>query len=795
MKKFSLFVISLVLCSSSFSQVRLQLRGSVTDAQTGSLLRGATVSLIDAKITTITDTNGVYTFRNIPYGHTMIEISHVGYRTIIDHLDATGNTEKNFSLLPTVIENEAVTVTAVGSPISMRKAPVSITRISKSDLLAGASTNVIDALTRYPGISQVSTGPSISKPVIRGLGYNRLIVINDGIRQEGQQWGDEHGIEIDEHSVNRIEIVKGPASLIYGSDAIAGVINIITTVANPANTIQSNFFTAYQTNNRQRTIYGNIGGHQDAFNWNTWFDYKAAADYKNNSDGRVFNSKFNEHNYGGYAGFNGSWGYSRLIFSSINQNLGIIEGDRDAEGNFIRLLPGGVEEIPSTDDLNSTIPKIPYQHILHGKLISDNSFKAGKGKLSVILGYQRNQRIEYGNPDEPVEKELYFDLNTFNYNTIYQFAEWKAWTTSIGLNGMQQQNRNKGSEVLIPEYSLFDIGSFIYSQKTIGKTTMSGGLRYDKRFLQSNRFVDDGDVKFVDFEKTFSNFSGSVGLSYAVSKNSVLKVNIARGFRAPSIPELASNGAHEGTNRYEYGDQQLSSETSYQADAAIEINSDHALLSLLGFYNSINDFIFYSKLLNDNGTDSLVSADGDLIPAFKFGQHDGMLRGLEIKMDVHPHPLDWLHFESSFSFVRGTFKNEIGGTRNIPFIPAPRMINELRAELLNKGKRIRNLAVHIELDNTFEQKHPFSAYESETPTPSYALLNAGISGSIIRKNKILFSLYFTGSNLTDESYQTHLSRLKYAPLNPLNRRQGVFNTGRNFIIKLNVPVSFNTKIK
>src|SRR5690606_31898411 len=153
-----------------------------------------------------------------------------------------------------------------------------------------SSTNLIDALSTTPGVSQIATGPAISKPTIRGLGYNRLVVINDGIRQEGQQWGDEHGIEIDEYSVNKVEVLKGPASIMYGSDALAGVINIISNTPVPSGTINGNIFTNYQTNNGLTGLNGNVAGNINGFNWNAYGSYKSAYDYKNKYDGRVFNS-------------------------------------------------------------------------------------------------------------------------------------------------------------------------------------------------------------------------------------------------------------------------------------------------------------------------------------------------------------------------------------------------------------------------------------------------------------------------------------------------------------------------
>jgi iron complex outermembrane receptor protein len=773
---------------------RTQLSGKVIDAKTGLALSRASIVLTESKVGTFTDSSGNYTLVNVPFGHTLIEVSYAGYKSVVEHLDVkAGANIKIFALTPSIVENEAVTITAVGNATSVRKAPIPITRVNKTELLSTPSTNIIDAISRQPGVSQLSTGPAISKPIIRGLGYNRLVVINDGVRQEGQQWGDEHGIEIDENSVSRVEIVKGPASLIYGSDALAGVINIITTNPVPVNTIKANFLSSYNTNNKQRSFFGSFGGNHKGFNWNGWGDFTAAADYKNKYDGNVWNSKFNNKNFGGYIGYNGAWGFSHLIVSNFNQKLGIIEGERDNNGNFIKALPNGINGTPTESDFNSTAPAIPYQHIRHFKLIADNSFKAGSGRITFNLAWQRNQRQEFGNADDPAEKSLYFDLKTFNYSTAYHFNDKKGWTTSLGISGMQQNNQNKGIEVLIPGYDLFDIGAFVYSQKTIDKITLSGGVRFDNRSLNSKELIEGQDLKFAGFKKNFSNVSASAGLSYAATQNFVLKLNLARGFRAPSIPELASNGAHEGTNRYEYGDPNLKSETSWQGDLGFEVNSEHILFNAAAFYNSINNFIFYSKLSGANGSDSLVLVDQALIPAYKFGQHTAHLAGFEAIADLHPHPLDWLHWQNTISYVRGTFNEPIEGTKNVPFIPATRWLTELRAELFSRGKNIRNLSLYFEVDHTFSQNKPFTAYDTETASSGYTLLNAGITVNITGKDKTLFSVYLLGNNLNDVAYQNHLSRLKYTEANPANGRQGVFNMGRNFSIKLNIPLSFDAK--
>lgn len=795
MKRFLCLITCLfiVFLSSAQQKNRTRLSGKITDAKTGEPLAGASVILADSRTGTLSDSSGNYFLKNIPSGHTMIEISYAGYKTVVEHLDLSASTEHDFSLTPSMLVNEGVTITAVANATSIRKTPIPVTRVNKAELLQTTSTNIIDALSRQPGISQISTGPAISKPTIRGLGYNRLVVINDGLRQEGQQWGDEHGIEIDENSVSRVEIVKGPASLMYGSDAIAGVINIITTAPVPVNTLRANILSSYQTNNRQRSFFGNIGGNENGFNWSAWGDYKAAADYKNKYDGRVFNSKFNERNFGGYAGLNKAWGYSHFIVSNFNQKLGVIEGERDSAGNFVKQLPAGFTTAPDDNDFNSIQPAVPYQRVRQLKFISDNSFKAGVGKITLNLGWQRSQRQEFGNADQPTRNDLYFDLKTFNYRLIYHFNEKNGWTTSIGLNGMKQNNTNKAEEVLIPEYDLFDVGSFIYTQKAIGKINASGGIRYDLRSLNSKELKQGAGLKFEAFKKSFSNFSSSAGISYLPTGNFVLKFNLAQGFRAPSIPELASNGAHEGTNRYEYGDANLKSERSYQADLGLEVNSEHLLITAAAFYNKVNNFIFYGKLPGANGPDSLVEANGNFIPAYKFNQRDAYLYGGEFLVDLHPHPLDWLHWQNTLSYVRGKFTNAIAGDKDMPFIPATKWISELRVELLPAGKAVSNLLLKLEVNRTFNQNNPFTAYETETATPGYTLLNAGFSGNIVSKNKTLFSIYFNAMNITDVAYQNNLSRLKYTDVNAVTGRQGIFNMGRNFSIKLNIPLFFETK--
>lgn len=768
--------------------------GVVRDAKTGTILPGATIYFPDLKVGAISDDKGHFHITSITDGKHLIEISYQGYATIIENIEVNGETVHDFYLQPSIMEQEGVTVTGTSFATRLKQSPQPVSVVKQSDLQNIASTNLIDALSKkVPGVTALSTGPAISKPFIRGLGYNRVLVVNDGIRQEGQQWGDEHGIEIDDYSVQRIEVLKGPASLMYGSDGIAGVINIQSQVPVPEGTGKFNFTSEYQTNNKLRGFYGNIAGTKHGFSWNLYGTYKGAQDYKNKYDGYVFNSKFYNSNFGGMIAYNGNWGNSRLLVSNFDQHLGIVEGERDsATGQFIKLLPGGEDAIATSDDFNKIKPETPSQRIQHFKVTSDNVFNIGKNRLDLVTGFQRNQREEFGNPDDPAIANAYFDLKTINYALRFHLPSNKNWKTSLGVTGMHQQNTNKGEEVLIPNYNFFDIGAFVYSQYTKDKLSVSGGLRFDNRHINSDAMIVNAEPKFFAFEKNFSNVSGSIGLAYEVSKAVTLKANAARGFRAPNLAELASNGAHEGTNRYEIGNNDLKSEVSFQADAGAEIATEHISLNASIFYNNISRFIFYQKVQNTNGADSILvdPETGNDLYVFRFNQSNAHLYGAEINLDIHPHPLDWLHFENTFSYTRGQFKESIDGTKNIPFIPAAKLISELRGNFLSKGKTLKNLYISVSGDYTFAQNNPFTAYNTETATGSYFLLDAGLGTDIVSKGKTILGIHFTATNLADVACQSHLSRLKYLDINNVTGRQGVFDMGRNFSVKINVPLTF-----
>ena len=632
--------------------------------------------------------------------------------------------------------NEIV-VTGLAGDAKMKEMPAPVSVIRPADLAARAGGNIINAIATEPGISEITTGGGISKPVIRGMGYNRVVVVNDGIRQEGQQWGDEHGIEIDGAGIHSVEILKGPASLMYGSDALAGILIFHPEPVRGPGEIGGSLSSEYQTNSGLAAYSLSADGNSKGWLWGGRFSDKYAHAYRNVLNGPVANSGYRERAASGMLGRNGSWGYSRLRFSYFHLTPGMI--DEEGEGN-LGYMPG-----------------LPFQQVRHYKVVSDNTFHVGTGNLKLILGWQQNRRQEFEeSADDP---GLDFKLNTLNYDLRYQGSSGNGWKTAFGLAGMAQKSDNLGDEYLIPAYGLFDAGIFATATKSLGAWTLSGGVRADVRWLRSEALTG----RFEDFSRRFPGVSASLGAVRPLGEHFTFRVNAARGFRAPNLAELGSNGEHEGTFRYELGNKDLKPEYSLQGDLGLDFSSRYLSIQSALFVSRIDNYIFAAR----NGA---ISDEGLPVYAFKSGL--AHLAGGEIGFDLHP--VHQLHLSSAFSCV---YAHEKGGD-DLPLIPAPRLFSEIKYEFSHGGTLFNNAFLALNLDWNMAQNHFYAAGGTETATPGYLLLGASAGTDVVVHGKTRLSLYIIGSNLTNQAYMPHLNRLKYI---------GIANMGRNVAVKMIVP--------
>ncbi len=765
MKKLHLFLVMILLASMANPATAAKLaeiKGKIIDAATNEPLSGATVYISDLKATTISDAKGEFLIKNIPAkGKFLVEVRYVGYKTTSRLVDLNLSQSLIFSLELSVIESAEVVITGTPFSSNNKTNSLAVVSVNREKLAQAAGTNLVDAISRVPGISQITTGGAISKPSIRGLGYNRVLTIVDGAREEGQQWGDEHGIQVDQFSAARVEILKGPASLLYGSDALGGVINIIDDFVAAEGDFNGNFTTNYATNNGLSASSLMMQGNNNGFVYRGRVSYKNAYGF-GYAGKTVPNAGFNETNASTMLGLNKAWGYTHLSLSRFNTNVGLVEEGPDANGNF--LDEDG--NLISKSEARTRKLGLPYQNINHYRAALNSNILLGGGQLKSTFAFQKNIRKEFEESEDA--PGLHLDLNSFTYDVKYSFANKGAWEPTIGLQGMAQQNANRGDEYLIPDYTSNNIGVFGYLKRNFSNGAVNFGLRYDYKSINGKELTEDGENVFSAFENSFSNVSGSVGLAYELSKNLVFRANAGSGFRAPNIAELGANGRHEGTFRYEIGNADLKQETSLQFDLGLEYTAEKITFGLNTYSNRIYNYIYPGNFNNETTPFTDEGGLTTILPVYRFVQTDANLIGGEASVDFHF--VKAIHFENTFSYVKGT---NTANDSALPFIPAASLNNELRFEPTIKG--LNDSFFKVGLSNVFKQDR-FDSFE--TQTNGYTLIDAGIGTSFKVKNGKI-KLWITGQNLGDKLYFNHLSR--YKPV-------GIYNQGRNVSFGISVPL-------
>jgi iron complex outermembrane receptor protein len=761
-----LVILYTLLGNTAFALALKDVKGKVIDASNNQTLPGATIYIPDLKVTAITNNDGEFMLSNLPNkGSYLVEVHYIGYKTATKIVNFANAPTLEFALQPTAIETKEIVITGSIISSTSKRNSASSAVVGKDQLLA-PSTNLIDALTRVPGVSQITTGPSISKPVIRGLGYNRIVTLDDGIKQQGQQWGDEHGIEIDQFKSDRIEILRGAASLMYGSDALGGVINILEPSTAPEGQINGEFITNYSTNNGLTANSLMLNGNENGFVWRARGTYKNAYSFKTPT-GYFPNSGFNETDLSGMIGLNKSWGYTHLNVSSFRNNIGFYEPALDDNGNFVKE---NGEAFINSEFKNRELD-YPRQDIRHFKIALNNNFILGNGNLKADFGYQQNQRRELEDGPEPA---LFFDLKTFTGDLKYYLHETNGWQPVFGLSADAGRSLNKADdEFLIPDYNTYGIGVFAFAKKNWANNTFSIGARYDFRKNNGKQLFKDGEEIFAPFQNKFSNVSGALGFTHQFNEEWNFKANAGSAFRAPNPAELASNGVHEGTFRYEIGNSALSPERSYQVDAALEYEGKIVSASASVYNNYVHNFIYASN----NG--EIINAEGDDYPVYRYGQVNANLYGAEATLTIHPVP--FIHFENTFGYVHA---QNTSLSKPLAFIPAGTLRNELRFEPKIKGTNDAYLSVGI--NSAFKQTRVDDVFE--TPTSGYTLLNAGL-GATFNLGKQPVKLSVSANNILNQKYYDALSRYKPGRLDYQNPNFGIYNVGRNITFGLYVPFS------
>lgn len=795
-------------------------KGSVSGMEGGGI-EAATVSIPKLDIGTLTDNKGKYDLRNIPYGTWTFMVSYIGYETYRGEvtIDRASPAIRNISLQKFAAAIDEVVITGVTRATLIRENPVAIRHVSHRDIAQTTEPNIIEVLVRHvPGLNAVKTGPNIAKPFIRGLGYNRVLTLFDGIRQEGQQWGDEHGIEVDAYNIDRAEVIRGPASIMYGSDALAGVVSLFSPMAKEQETkLHGKYYGEYQSNNG---LIGNgmlLTYANSHWSYALRGSYRIAKNYQNHIDGRVYNTGFREGNVSASIRHSSDAGYSSLNLTLYDNLQGIPDGSRDSlTRKFTQQIDEGDDDdiknrpVVPGKKLNSYDLSPLHQHIRHYRIYSNNQYTVGGSDINFSLAYQRNMRREYNHPTKPQQAGMFVGLNTVNYSLGYNAPERWSTRISAGLNGMYQRNKSKdATDFPIPDYTLFDVGGYLYAKWKQDKWTVSGGLRYDIRRLQGNNFYTitdpgtdfsmrvqaadtaDAYLRFPAFSKIFHGVSLSLGATYKISRRLSLKANIARGYRAPNITEFASNGLDPGAHIVYLGNRKFIPEFSLQEDLGIDFYEKSISASASVFNNNIENYIYLAQLTDERG---LPIADPQGNKTYQYQQAAAQLYGLEATFNLHPANWKGFTFNNAWSVIYGFNRkkeykgNGINGSY-LPLIPPFKWLSHIHRHLDTKSKFVNGMDIKFEMEYNAPQNRYLALDHTETATPGYVLFNAGINTNFRYGREKGFTVQLQVNNLLDRDYQSNLSRLKYFEYydRSPDGHLGIYNMGRNICIKLIMP--------
>jgi iron complex outermembrane receptor protein len=757
---------------ASAQNCSLTLAGHVEDTDTKERLHAATVFLKEINKQIVTDSKGDFIFENLCEGQYTIEVSHVNCETVQKKIQLTKNSHVDIFL-----PHEKNTLTEVTVEAAKGIANTGFKKeLSGKALQETRGLSLSEALSRINGVTMLQTGSTISKPIIHGLHSNRILTINNGVRQEGQQWGNEHAPEIDPFIADKLTVIKGVDELKYGSDAIGGVILIDPKPLRNKPGYAAEINTAYFTNNHQ---YVASGVFEQQFKKYPAFTYRIQGTFKKAANTttpgyRLNNTASEEKNFSLTAGFKKEKFNTELFYSQFATRLGIFTGSHI--GNLTDLE--NAIAAPKPDDVflgkNSYEIKRPSQEVAHHLIKSKSLLRVGEHKFNVLLSSQYNRRKEFDIVTSSTNTKPQMDLSmiTFTEDVAWEHPKKFNLNGTVGLSAMQQDNAY-GGRYFIPNYRSYTFGGYLIEKWSKQKWELQAGIRYDNKNINTTRLKFGGDTINYDFH--FSTWASSLNTVYKLNGNWQMNVNIALASRAPHVNELLSNGIHHGTATYEEGDIFLKPEQAVNIAAGTSYHNDANTFSFdVNIYNnSINNFIYQQPL-----PDEPVLTIAGAFPKIQYRQTNAVLRGIDVSTTVSiAKPLQW---NARLSILRATNKkiNEW-----LILMPADRFSNEL-SYTFKESHLFHDSYVSAELQNVFRQTRvPSDKYgkqDYKVPPGGYAILNMNASATIhLKELPLTFSIGVR--NLLNKIYRDYLNSFRYF----------TDEMGRNINFRIKIPITHN----
>ncbi|MGB5363304.1 MAG: TonB-dependent receptor, partial [Aureibaculum sp.] len=562
-------IIALGASLATYSQSTLI--GKITDLNNNPLV-GVDIYAPNLHRGTTTDENGTYILKNLPSGNIKIVFAFLGFKSVVKSIEFDKEEiELNISLEESVFNMDEIIIATPFNKLQSENV-MKVEHRTIENLKRQGSISLIDGISTIAGVSQVSTGMSIGKPVIRGLSGNRVLVYTQGVRLENQQFGDEHGLGLNDSGIESVEVIKGPASLLYGSDALGGVLYFNPEKYANSNQVISSLSNKYYSNTLGSSSKFNFKASTEQFKFLTNIAYDSHSDYKIPDGNRVTNSRFNELDLKSGLGFDSEFFSTDVRFNFNTAKIGISEA---------------VGEQSTSISL-----ELPFQRIDNYIVSTHNHFYFKNSKLDVDLGYVANNRKEF--EETNLDADLHMKLKTLTYDLKYHLPKLKNFESIVGFQGLTQRNENFGEEILIPDAKVNDIGVLITGSYDWKDNSMQGGIRFDTRNINSKEHIisHDNEIQTINaMDRSYQSMTASLGYKTKLFNEIDARLNFATGYRAPNLAELTSNGIHHGTNRFEIGNEDLENEQNYQFDVSLEYYNEHIEFFTNVFYNDIKDYI------------------------------------------------------------------------------------------------------------------------------------------------------------------------------------------------------------
>lgn len=745
------------------------LKGKLVDEKTNEAIVGAIIQIKESKKTTLSDNNGLYQFTNLCEGKVIITAKIIGYHDIsyLINLEHNKALEQNFSLKEDQIHLEFLEIKASKLESLTQNSSV----INSKELFKKSGENFSSGLSGLTGVNLLQTGSSISKPVIHGLHSNRVLILNNGIRQEGQQWGSEHAPEIDPFVANKITVVKGANGLRYGADGIAGLILVEPKALNFTKKIELEANQVYQTNGNMlaSSIILEKGlGTKLAFRIHGTI--KKGGNVSSPSY-KLANTGLQEFNYSTTLAYKSEKTESELYFSQFNSKIGVFSGSH--LGNIQDLVNSILQEKPLAIYTPSKFTYFidrPYQDIQHSLVKSKTNFRLKNNqKLFLTLGRQSNFRSEIDvlRGDRSLAQQ--FRLITYTGEFLLENKFKNLFSGMLGLNSMYQQNLSTGSlknplrsTVLIPNYAQLNLGFFAIERFTKNKTEIEAGLRIENRSLDV--FFLDKNSKYLKNSKRFNtNPSGSLGFNYALSTKLKVNASLSTAWRPASVNELFSEGVHHGTATFEIGDTSLVPEFAYNRAVGVFFENKNLKAEINLYSNLIDNFIF----INPTGRPVLTIRGA--FPEFRYAQTTARFNGIDLNLQWKIN--SYLGYTNKSSFLRAT---DLSNKQALIYMPANKISNEISFDVNSKFLddlsleyvyvfRQNRVPTQLIFKDISESELIFKDFAGDflAPPNAYCLMNLNLNKEFLFKNKSRLNTNFAVKNMLNTRYRDYLNRFRY----------------------------------